>query len=543
MKALLVDDKESVVQGIRKHVPWEQLGVNQIEIALDGCEALEKNMSLQADLIITDIKMPNISGLELMERIRSSGRFVRFIVLSGYDEFDYAKKAITLGASAYVLKPVDIKELTAIIEKELTEIRKQQEQNEQQRQFRRKMELSLPALRQQYLTEMVLFRDYQLSRSKDKWDFAEIPLIPSCFGLLVISIDRFAEISNLPVQEVELTRFIVENIIGDCIASWGNGIAFYSEWGRLTLLVNYEPHLSEKEIKLQLLQFADYCRTSIMQNSKITVTIGLSSLCPELKDLPDGYRQASEVIEHISFFGNNQIAHIDDLSNYRVRDSAYPTQEEQALMSLIRQGQLELLEQAVEDFFQALHSKDSTPQDIRLSCIQLAAVRYRLMLDLGIQQDLSDDFRKAWNDTFEDTSLAELKRRILDMCMDASQLVRSWIQAGTRNITEQAKQYVDDHLLSTITLSAVADHVGVSPNYLSSLFKKETGITFIEFISDRKLAKAKDWLIDPNIPIYEIAERLGYSDRRYFREVFKKKTGVTPSAYRDLLLGTFTSED
>ncbi|MDF2960397.1 MAG: AraC family transcriptional regulator [Paenibacillus sp.] len=543
MKVLLVDDKESVVQGIRKHVPWDTLGVSQVKIALDGAEALHIDKEFQADLIITDIKMPNLNGIELMDKLRSDKRLVRFIVLSGYDEFDYAKQAISLGASEYVLKPVDIKELTGIIEKELREVRSQLELEEQRQQFQRKMRVSLPALRQQYLTEMVMFHDHRLPRLKEKWEFAEIPVNPANLVLLVIAIDGFMDISQQPVEEVELTRFIVENIIGDCLSSWGNGIAFYSEWGRLTLLVNYDRSCSEKEVKHQLLQFAEYCRTAVECNSHITVTVGLSSLCPDLKELPEGYRQASEAIEHVYFFGSNQIVHYEDLSGYRLRRSAYPAPEEQELVALVRRGQTDELARAVEHFFEALHGKEGTPLDIRLSSIQLIAVLYRLLHDSGMDDRLSEDFRATWQAAFEDTSLAELKAHILEICTEAAQQVKLWIKAGTKNIVEQARQYVEEHLQSVITLPAVADYVGVSPNYLSSLFKKETGITFVEFITDKKLSQAKEWLINPEMPIYEIAERLGYNDRRYFREIFKKKVGKTPSEYRDGLLGTSSLDE
>lgn len=543
MNVLLVDDKESVVMGILKHVPWKELGVNQLEIAFDGIEALEKNASFQADLVITDIKMPNMSGIELMSQLKKEQRPIRFIVLSGYDEFDYAKQAISLGASEYLLKPVDIKELTRVIQKELSSIHKELELDNQRLQFQRKMQVSLPALRQQYLTEMVLFRDHRHLRLQDKWDFAEIPVKASHIGLLVFSIDRFAEISQQPVQEVELTRFIAENIIQDCVASWDNGVAFFSEWGRLTLLVNYDPGEREKEVKLKLLYFADYCRTSIEQNSKMTVTVGQSSLCPDLTALPDAYQQACEAIEHMSFFGMNQVVHYEDLSRFRLQRGGYPLQAEHELMSLVRRGQTELVPQAVTDFFERLLNNESSPQETRLSCVQLAAVLYRQLLDMDIQAGSSEGFSRTWLESFEDTSLTELRIRVLELCKAAAQQVKERIQVGTKNITKQAKQYVEEHLLEAITLSAVADHIGISPNYLSSLFKKETGSTFVEFITDRKLAQAKQWLADPHIPIYEVSERLGYHDRRYFREIFKKKTGMTPSGYRDHLLGTVTFDE
>ncbi|MEK8132813.1 response regulator [Paenibacillus filicis] len=540
MKVLLVDDKESVVQGIHKHIPWDQLGVERVELAYDGAEALEKDRELQADLIITDIRMPNMDGIELMERLRSVRREARFIVLSGYDEFDYAKQAMSLGASEYVLKPVDIKTLSQLIDKELGEIRKQREHDEQRQQFQRKMQASLPALRQQYLTELVLFRDHRLHRLQDKWSFAEIPVKPSSFGLLVAAIDGFADIAEHPVQEVELTRFIVENIIRDCLSEWGTGIAFYSEWGRLTLLVNYEAAQEEKEIKLGLLQFADYCRLAIERNSKLTVTIGVSSLCPELKDLPGGYSQACEAIEHVYFFGGNQVVHYEDLVAYRYRlqRTAYPVVEEQELLTRVKRGQPELIEAGIDPFFQSLHRQGGTPHDIRLACLQLSAVLYRLLHDMGLDDELSGAARHTWKEAFENISLAELRAHMLKLSEEAAQQVRLWMKAGTKNIAEQARQYVAEQALSVITLPLVADHVGVSPNYLSSLFKKEAGMTFVEFITELKLSKAKEWLIDPHVPIYEIAERLGYNDRRYFREIFKKKTGQTPSEYRDALLGT-----
>ncbi|TBL81199.1 response regulator [Paenibacillus thalictri] len=543
MKVLLVDDKESVVQGIRKHIDWEALGVSEVEIALDGKEALEKFAHFPADLLVTDIKMPNMNGIELMGKLRATGHAMRFVVLSGYEEFEYAKQALALGASDYVLKPVDINELTEIVSKQLQELVKMKEQGEQRQRFMQTIRRSLPALRQQYLNEMIHFPDPRRLLSKDKWEFAEIPLHPQSFALLAIAIDHFQHIVHQKVEEIELSRFIVENIIGDCLPSWGIGIPFFSEWGVLTLLLNYDLAEPEKQVKEKLLAFAEVCRQSIETHSSLTVTIGISSLCPELGGLPGAYKEAREAIEHVYFFGGNQVAHFEDLLPYRLKRTVYPVLQEHELMTMLRRGQTDMVEEGVRSFFEALKDEEASAQDFRLTCIQLAAALHRVLLDSGLDESRPSLLSKSWYETCDTASLSELQDHIARWFAEAAAQIKITIQAGSKNIVGEAKLFIEQYLLQNVSLAAVADHVGVSPNYFSSLFKRETGSTFVEYVTDCKLKQAKEWLDDVGLPIYEIAERLGYHDRKYFREIFKRRVGVTPSEYREQRLGTAGGED
>ncbi|NHN32178.1 response regulator [Paenibacillus agricola] len=543
MRVLLVDDKESVVQGIRKHIDWQELGVQEVEIAFDGKEALAKFAEKPADLIVTDIKMPNMNGIELMEKLRAGGHVLRFILLSGFEEFDYAKQALALGASDYLLKPVDIGELTGILQKVLKELRWEQEQDEQRRRFMQTIRHSLPALRQQYLNEMVHLPDPRRVRSKDKWAFAEIPLKSDSIGLIAVAIDEFQALADQPLEEIELARFIVENIIGDCLSSWGPGISFFSEWSIMTVLVNYDKALPEKDVKEALLRFSETCRNAIETHSSLTVTIGISLPCPELSGLPEAYRQACEAIGHVRFFGGNQVAHFEDLLPYRMKRTVYPVVEEQELMMLVRRGLPEGMDEVVSQFFAVLNKGGASPLDLRLACIQLVAALNRIILDSGVEADMLQPGSRSWYETCESASLSELQERIREWFTSAAAKVKQRVQAGSKNIVGKAKAYMEQHLLENIGLAHIADQVGVSPNYFSSLFKRETGHTFVEYVTDRKLEEAKAWLEDADIPIYKIAERLGYNDRKYFREIFKKRIGVTPSEYRGQLLGTYGGEE
>ncbi|MFD0869015.1 response regulator [Paenibacillus residui] len=533
MKVLLVDDKESVVQGIRKHVPWERLEVSEVETAMDGREAWAKQQSFQADLIITDIRMPNMDGIELMERLKNADKPIRYIVLSGYEEFDYAKQALALGASDYVLKPVNIEELTGIIGKVLQDLRRQQAQAEQRIIFQQKIKRSLPALRQQYLNEMIHFQHDRPVRFKDKWEFAEIPLEPHSIGFLCFSIDDFAEITHTSIEEVELSRFIVENIVEDCVKEWGQGIAFFPEWDRLVLLVNYDSILLEKQVKEQLVGLAEKCRQAVEQNSKLTVTVGVSSLCRELNQLPEAFRQAMEAIDHVYFFDRNLVIHYEDLMHYRTNHTDYPSSREKEIIAIVRRGQTDQVEHAVQQFIRELKPEEGTPQQFRFACFQLVTALSRNLAELGLQEEEPAAALKLKYEACESANLNELRERIVEWVAQSSQLVNQSIQSGSKHLVDQAKEFIQRNILQPLSLSSVADYVKVSPTYLSGLFKKETSSTFTEYVTDTKIEKAKDWLKNTAMPIYEISERLGYYDRKYFREIFKKKAGMTPSEYRE----------
>ncbi|SFM22036.1 Helix-turn-helix domain-containing protein [Paenibacillus sp. 1_12] len=533
MKVLLVDDKESVVQGLSRHVPWDRLGVDEVETAHDGLQALEVFARFPADLVITDIKMPNMSGIELMERLSREKESIRFIVLSGYDEFEYAKQAISLGASEYLLKPFNVEELMEIVGRVLSDLRKLQEQGIMNVLNRQKMAKSLPALRDQYLEGMIHFRNESSLQLKEKWEFAEIPLEPAYIGVWVVSIDNFEEISRQAVQEIELTRFIVKNIVDDCLAVWGRGIAFYSGWNQLTVLANYDKTKPAEQMKEEFLYFADYCRDAIERYSILTVTIGISSFCPELPDLPKAYEQAVEAVEHIFFFGSNQVIHYEELRQFRVRRIAYPVKEEKVLIDAVRRGGMVGLPEAVDQFFQSLADKQAVPADIRAACFQLTTVLYRQLGALGIEEASLEPALGTCYDICDSVNLPELRRSVLAWFTEGAERVKALSQDGSRDLLEQTKKYILGQPLQSVSLSKVADHVGISPNYLSAIFKRETGHTFIDYLTDLKLFQAKERLAYTNEPVFEIAELLGYYDRKHFRELFKKKVGFTPSDYRE----------
>ncbi|PZE22141.1 response regulator transcription factor [Paenibacillus xerothermodurans] len=532
MKVLLVDDKESVVQGLSKHVPWQELGVHAVETALDGLQALDIFSRFRADLVITDIKMPNMGGIELMQRLSRESDSIRFIVLSGYDEFEYAKQAISLGASEYLLKPFNVGELIEIAERVLSELRKLREQTVQKALYQQKIVKSLPALREQYMEEIIRFRTENSHQLQEKWEFAEVSLEPDRLGALVVSIDAFDEISRQTVNEVGLTRFVVKNIVDDCLAAWGRGLSFYSDWNRLTVLANYEEAAQPERVKEDFLHFADYCRDAIERHSKLTVTVGVSSLCPKLRDLPHAHSQASQAVEHIFFFGSNQVIHYEDLSEFRVTRVAYPSQQEKALIDLVRAGQTDGMPEATNRFFECLESK-GVPSDIRASCIQLVTVLYRQLSALGIEDNALSDTLAVCYDQCDSAKLPELRHTVLAWFTEAAHRVKEQTQQGSQDLLEQAKTYIRGQSLHSISLSMVAEHVKVSPNYLSAVFKKETGQTFIDYLTDLRLHQAKELLAYTNDPVFEIAERLGYHDRKHFRALFKKKVGVTPSEFRD----------
>ncbi|MGU3472597.1 response regulator [Paenibacillus sp. D51F] len=532
---LLVDDKESVVQGMRRHIAWAQLGVQNVDTALDGKEAIGKHAAAPADLVITDIRMPNMSGIELMERLRGEERPIRFIVLSGYEEFEYARKAVALGASSYVLKPVDIRQLSELIADVLEDLRQEQREEEQKLKFQQTVKRSLPALRQQYLTEMMLFGSHDEHRLKEKWQFAELPLRASGFGLLVLTIDRFSDISKLPVAEIELARFIVENIIGDCLSEGIDGLPFYTEWGKLAVLVNCDPAKPEKEIKNELLVLAERCREAVHLHSKLTVSIGVSSACPELGNLPEAYRQASEAIEHTSFFGPNRIVHCEDVFPASKTWISYPAEAAGRLLSLVKKGQPEAVGEAADVFFASFRQEGWTPQAIRISCIQLLVDLQSSLTAIDWAEQGMERIASSWFDACQNMVLDDLQLHIQKWIQQLTEQNGASMRAGSRSIADLAKAIIEERLLMPLSLREVAEEADVSPNYLSSVFKKDTGVSFVEYVTDRKISKAKEWLDNPNQPVSEIAERLGYFDKKYFREMFKRKTGMTPSEYRDRL--------
>ncbi|HHW47404.1 MAG TPA: response regulator [Clostridiaceae bacterium] len=415
LSMLVVDDEYLVRSGIKETINWQDYNISILGDVSDGEQGLELAMKYKPDIILTDIRMPFMDGLEFMSRIRDNGLDSSIIVLSGYEEFNYVKTAMQNGAEAYLLKPIDNQQLIETVEKVANKIREKRKS----KQYLEKFKNELPVLRKQFVKDMISGDLTSWEEILDKIRFLELSIEFSNNLVIVIRLDEYDTLLKLQ-NPAEFKRFKEE---------------------------------LQKCINDNLLQNSDYCGIAAEESDAVWVVL-LHIAKNDDKEVENVRKCCKEIIDTLSRNFRQQIS----IGISRVYDDL---------------GKLSL---AYKEAYAALDYK-IIPGN--------SSVGY-----------------------FGDRELIGYRREIKD-----------------------AIKYIKDNFNKDISVETASRELYISPSYLMFLFRKELNKTFNECLTDYRIYKAKELMKNTRYKIYEISESVGYDDEKYFSQVFKKVTGMSPSEY------------
>ncbi len=533
-KLLIVDDKDDIIQGIRRYGKWEDYGVEIAGWARDGVEALQVAAAVDPDLVITDIKMPRLDGIRLTALLKESKPALKVIILSGYDEFSHAQQAVKLGAEEYLLKPVPIAELEASVQRVVAKLDRETAQRAAEAELLEKLALSLPLLREKFLQQLLTGPSPDAELLVEKLRFLQIdPELVNGFGLIVMEIDQFRG-----VRDPDSYRLLEE--FKTLTESWTRRPETAAPvWicadpkERLVLLVQLPPGMAPEDSKKSLLRIAETLRESLPVALNRTVSLGIGRYCPALARLSQAYQEALEALTHKFALGPQQLIHIDDISPCGARlNFYYPIAIEKDLFSAVKIGATDEAERHLAAFFTDLERYGAIyPRLVRKSLQGLVFSLSRLLMELNLEQTLPDP-NDVLNTTTGFDTLEELQQWIRELIAQIFAAQGMEKSLKTHSKMERAKEYIETHLTEAISLNSVADHMCLSPTYFSALFKKYCDSSFQDYLIQRRIEKAKQLLAQGELRVYEVADRVGYSDPRYFSELFRKHVGVNPAKYR-----------
>lgn len=538
-KVLLVDDELHITRNLEKVIPWSMLGLAIAGTAKNGVEALELLKAEQPDLVLCDIRMPVMDGLELVRNIRESGMQCDVIMLSGYQDFSYTRSAIQYGVKDYILKPIPYDELTGVIARVMSERRsKQALQKEEQRKLGRMIDLA----NEKILYDVLM--DYT-DITPEHWLMAgqEQRLGEPQYTLIVLDIDVGStdgrDWREMPDKERKTWNFAVGNVLRETLDNAGLQHAVIhmrdGEWSVLLHGNAEEPASSafsdEERERLRVQQVALWTERmlkSVRQNAKLQLHAGIYRPVAAMKELSAAYKtvqrgmQLSAESPPIAFFGGEQ------MSGFEVGRTLWDIVER--LIGAMKRGdadgvnveQKRLAEQLLQAgggaegrlkpllHFLALHLMRELKEANLLPAEQEEALWRKMDLRFGAK-DLFAAIRQASN---EGVARSTDKRKHSEKQM------------------AEAKLYIDRHLFRDLGVEDVSTHVGLSTSHFSLLFKGAYGETFIEYVTRQRMETAKTLLAETHKSIARIAKEAGYAERRYFTKVFIKYTGFSPTEYR-----------
>ena len=522
----IVDDESIIREGLIDSIEWEKYGFQIAGEAANGEEALDKILRLNPDIIITDIRMPKMDGLELCEKIKALGITSKIVILTGYSDFEYAKRAVRLNVFDYLMKPVGADELIRIMLKLEKTIQFEKNKNREFEDSQSFLEANLSGLRRNFIISLIegekLNTDLQSTIANLKFPDAE-----RYFHLVIFSIDKYitaiVETSNYSLIEDAV------GIIETEMKAFDPGIVLYFKENLIISITNSaDKHINElsrifKSVSLKV--FTEL-------NLKIKGFYGKAF--ENILDIRESYRAVERVLMYRLFFVNPGLYSGEDLKPIIARpEYVYPADIENEILMYLLDLDFDVIRQKIMNFFSLLRNSNAPYHTARtaVSKVMNVILEHLQHIDTNINQILGYQF-DPYMEFKKFDYFSEIEAWVTGFTANLVDVVLSNQSSKYKFVIQKAIQYVETHYYEEITLKSIADEVHVTPNYLSKVFKEETGANFKDWLNQFRLNKAKSLLKNSFLKIYEIAEKSGYSSYKYFIQTFRKYNNCTPKQFR-----------
>lgn len=532
-KLIIVDDEEEVRKGVIQKIKWSKFNFEIAGEAENGREALDLIEENIPDVVITDITMPLMDGLELAAVLKDSYPTVKTVILTGFDDFKFAQQAIKYGVADYILKPVLPKDIEDLIEKLKNQIDEEIAQKEDIVMLRRHYNESLPVIRDRFLTLLITGRPNENEVEKRIAGFS-LNLGGNVFVVAAANIDASSFKNNIfEENDTELVKFAVLNISQEIIAKHSFGEVFFHD-ENLAIIAGFRD--SEKTSVLnKSFSVLEEIRQNVEKYLKINITIGLGSICNSLVRLRDSYKTALTALDYKLVIGGDKVIFIEDLEPQTADNVVFDEGKEKTLISGIKFGTQKDVTEAVDALFNDISGIKASFTEYQLYLIEIAASISRLTRDF--QLDAGEIFglgSSLYEEIFKFKTVNEVRNWVEEICIKLMKHISSKRQNTTEMLLEKAKDYIlSNYGEDDLSIQKLANHLHISPSYLSLIFKKDAGVTFLKYLVSIRLEAAKDLLRSSDLKTTEIAERIGYPDINYFSYFFKKNFGMSPREYRN----------
>lgn len=524
-RVLIVDDEPIAAKSIEYIINNRFTTITVVDMASSGRSAIEKAENLHPDIIIMDINMPGINGLEAMRQIRKENPNVRFIVVSAFDYFDYAVEAVALNVDDYLLKPVKEEKLIESLEKVISQIDARRDKARRDIELKEKFEMISPVLETGFINSICMFDD----ETEELYNYCRL-FDFKCTSGFVIAIqfgDREGgEIKNkigAGVQGQKLYQYYRGILKSIC-----NCIVGPMMLNRLIVYIPDE-HGSGFEQKIAAEEIAQlfYSRAEKLD---LDISIGIGRYCKKIENVKESYQQALRALQKIPFSGFDcHILHFDDiLENADSDDTEYEKHFIKVFNASTEEQDATAAVAAFQNVFTHLAAdKKMDFEELKNKCISII---------VGLRSQ-REDLEKNYSVMLGKIIAVQNQNELCSVCCQCISSAIYEIAAGKQkrinNLIKKANSYMEAHYSDEISLDSIAKEVNLSPYYFSHFYKEETGVNFSDRLMEIRMEKAKEYLIKPDSSIKDVSRQVGYADPNYFSKLFKKITGVTATEYKE----------
>jgi len=508
----LVDDEEIELEMMRDIIRWEEMGIYVAGTAINGKDAMEKIQMIQPDIVLTDVQMPIMNGIELAKQVTEQFDWMKIVFLTGHDEFTYVKSALNVGAVGYLLKPLDLEEIASV----MTRVKEKCEEV-------RLKNKSIQVTKSNILKELIYEKNEdRKSNLMESFERLERRSYQADYTVVLVSIDDHVEEREMFIEDaMNQLRTFMGHYFLSCQLSW-NDVSLRE--GEMLILMDSHPRVMQRLFWVELAQ-------AVKQALPFMVTLAVTEQVGPLTQVHVLYDHARKVLSELFYTGYGKVIFAQDMRMNMDSDQLPPFAENE-LLEAVQQMEEERVVWMLQEY-----------------CTRLVTLRVRKKFIHDWALDLVGRIQDQLRSNPSDTHTAETRANVYHAIYDCqtiheieeavSQILRHMMDSMKDRFTDknlklvhQVSSIIQQTYHEQITITSLSSQVYLSPNYLRSIFKEKTGVTIHDYLTRIRLEKAKQMLSDPSLKVQDIAQKVGYESTSYFISLFLKHQGVTPNEYR-----------
>ncbi|MDF2958913.1 MAG: signal transduction response regulator [Paenibacillus sp.] len=522
MRVLIVEDEADILRGIQEVVEACRLPFETIFAVNNAEEALELIEEYKPDIILTDILLPEMTGLDMLEKVRALKFEPKVIVISSYNNFTYAQRSIQLGAIDYILKPIHKDELSEKIKTVYQMIQNERVHKEQAKDQTLYAQLGTETLKERFVLGLCLQKtslQEHIHHRLKVWNLSWLET--HSYALIYLSINKH-DIRAKQDKDIDLENFAVGNITEETLRSYQPSVLIRNIHNDWVILTAWD-HVSA--VAQDILE-------RVLKYQKIHLVIGISETMHSFQAISEGYEQAQKAWKLSSLHDNQHIVCYRDIAALLHNEADLISS--QWVADCIIEGNTEQVEQSADAIVhQFMLARDvNKTADLSIKCFEWVLEIHTCLTD-KVSKEISHSPLELWEKAEQCLTAQDLKQLLKQHLKELIETVANQQQPNLLNFNiDKAKRIIEEKFGEPITLQSVADELSIHPVWLSRLFKKETGQNFIDYLTEIRVEQAKLMLRNTSMKIYEIAMQIGYQEIQYFGKIFKKRTGITPKEYR-----------
>ncbi|ANY67830.1 DNA-binding response regulator [Paenibacillus sp. BIHB 4019] len=524
MKLVLVDDEKGIVDGIKllinRYIPECEV----VGVAYNGLEGGSLIQELQPDIVITDIRMPQVSGLDMIKGLKDKGSQTTFILLSGYADFEYARRGMHLGVQSYINKPVEEEELQSCVHQAMKAIRADRAKRQEVADLKQEVH----HLIQENALRDILDVGSDNKELMEEWlEMAQIPTKGNGFAGVALEFDRKFD----ALKEAGLQQVLCQ--IDQALEQYDGVYRFRYTSAQVAVVVAHAGPIRYTE----LLHAVQRLKEEINLKLGLSMTIGVGTIQERAAGISQSFEEARYALSYKVVKGADTVIPFTDITNLSGRIQSVPEESIAKLEAALENMDEKECVSIIHDIFRLIDSEPSmTPADLQMHCVNILLASIRKM---SFQQLQQNDFLGRHILSLDGISRFRTLECLEEWMVQAiKKIIEFKLEHNIpkkKDIIAEVKEYVSAHYNEPITLADLSARFFISPYYLSQFFKQKTGETYVSFLSRIRIGKAKELLERTDLKVYEICQRVGYSDTQHFARLFEKLTGCKPSEYRKRL--------